>query len=88
MRLTPSEQWCVQSIIRHAEGDSADTIVAMLRANGYHRVADAVATHFDNPPDYFEVRWMWAGEATDADDALAQAREWLSSEPDAEVTSP
>lgn len=38
------EQWMVQSNLRHiADGEDAAAVIAALRANGYCRVADAVA---------------------------------------------
>jgi hypothetical protein len=44
-RLSAYEQWMVRSnLARIAAGETrADTAVALLRANGYPRIADAVA---------------------------------------------
>lgn len=42
--LSPFEKWMVRSNLKTIEGgESAEKIIATLRANGYIRVAEAVA---------------------------------------------
>jgi hypothetical protein len=40
--LSPFEKWMVKQNIDHATTEGITTVLARLRENGYHRVANAV----------------------------------------------
>lgn len=50
--LDPFSQWMVRSNLRHiAAGEDAAIVIATIRHNGYHAVADAVAQQIEASND-------------------------------------